>query len=67
MYVYFINTFHLQNVQGTDDQWPNNLADYIRHNDENLVKATEYLLHIYSGDILPCTSWLEFFDVIGKY
>lgn len=54
-----------KNVAGTDEQWPSNLADYIRHNDEALMKASERLLGIYTDELLPCTSFAEFCDVAG--
>ncbi|XP_074029001.1 E3 ubiquitin-protein ligase-like protein poe [Leptinotarsa decemlineata] len=54
-----------KNASGADDQWPNNLADYIRHNDEALMKSSEKLLGIYTEELLPCTSFPEFCDVAG--
>lgn len=55
-----------QNVCGTDEQWPSNLADYIRHSDELLLKASERLLSVYTDEYLPCSSFPEFCDVAGK-
>ncbi|KAI4460353.1 e3 ubiquitin-protein ligase ubr4 [Holotrichia oblita] len=55
-----------KNVTGADEQWPSNLADYIRHNDEALMKASERLLGIYMDELLPCTSFAEFCDVAGE-
>ncbi|KAJ9575317.1 hypothetical protein L9F63_025733, partial [Diploptera punctata] len=40
----YTNYFKKVNVN-SDDQWPSILADYIRHNDEALLKASERLLH----------------------
>jgi hypothetical protein len=57
----------LQNVTGSEEQWSTNLADYIRHNDEALMKASEKLLAAYTEELLPCTSFLEFCDVTGIY
>ncbi|CAH0559665.1 unnamed protein product [Brassicogethes aeneus] len=54
-----------KNVSGAEDQWPNNLADYIRHNDEALMKSSEKLLSTYTEELLPCTSFAEFCDVAG--
>ncbi|KAB0801611.1 hypothetical protein PPYR_03797 [Photinus pyralis] len=54
-----------KNISGTDEQWSNNLADYIRHNDEALLKASERLLGFYTDELLPCTSFSEFCDVMG--
>ena len=49
----------------SDDQWPSTLADYIRHNDEALMKASERLLATYREELLPCSSFEEFCDVTG--
>lgn len=56
----------MQNVTGSDEQWSSNLADYIRHNDEALLKASEKLLSVYTDELLPCTSFSEFCDVTGN-
>lgn len=53
-------------MSGPDEQWPNNLADYIRHNDEALMKSSEKLLSYYTEELLPCTSFPEFCDVTGN-
>lgn len=62
-----IYNYFFKNVNGSDEQWPNNLADYIRHNDEALMKASEKLLSAYTDEFLPCTSFSEFCDVAGKF
>ncbi|XP_031787712.1 protein purity of essence isoform X2 [Nasonia vitripennis] len=49
----------------TDDQWPAVLAEYIRHNDEALLKASEKILAAYRDELLPCASFDEFCDVAG--
>ncbi|KAJ8682718.1 hypothetical protein QAD02_018510 [Eretmocerus hayati] len=49
----------------TDDQWPTVLAEYIRHNDEVLLKASEKVLAAYRDELLPCASFEEFCDVAG--
>lgn len=46
-----------------DDLWPSVLADYIRHNDEALVKASERLMATYREELLPCATFDEFCDV----
>jgi len=48
-----------------EDQWPSVLADYIRHNDEALLKASEKIMAAYSEELLPCTCFGEFCDVVG--
>lgn len=52
-------------MTGTDEQWPSCLADYIRHSDEALLKASEKLLSLYTDEYLPCSSFSEFCDVAG--
>ncbi|XP_017783583.1 PREDICTED: E3 ubiquitin-protein ligase UBR4 [Nicrophorus vespilloides] len=52
-------------VSGPDDLWPTTLADFIRHNDEALLKGSERLLGMYIEELLPCASFSEFCDVAG--
>lgn len=49
----------------SDDQWPAVLAEYVRHNDEALLKASEKILAAYRDELLPCASFDEFCDVAG--
>lgn len=51
----------------SEDQWPSQLADYIRHNDEAMLKASDRLLACYREELLPCTSFEEFCDILGLY
>ena len=51
---------------GSEEQWPTALADYIRHNDESLLKSSERLMATYCDELLPCASLDEFCDVLGK-
>ncbi|KAF7280363.1 hypothetical protein GWI33_006135 [Rhynchophorus ferrugineus] len=60
-----IYKYFFKDVEGEFEQWPNNLADYIRHNDEALMKNSEKLLNYYTDELLPCTSFGEFCDVVG--
>ena len=39
------------------------LADYIRHNDQQLLENAEQLLQYYEQDILPCSTFNEFCDL----
>ncbi|XP_035739496.1 protein purity of essence-like isoform X1 [Vespa mandarinia] len=48
-----------------DEKWPSILAEYIRHNDEAMLKASERVLATYRNELLPCASFEEFFDVLG--
>lgn len=48
-----------------EQQWPLVLAEYIRHNDEAMLKATERVLAFYRDELLPCTTFPEFCDVVG--
>ncbi|XP_044730066.1 E3 ubiquitin-protein ligase UBR4 isoform X3 [Chrysoperla carnea] len=57
------NNFFKKVVCGSDEQWPSVLADYIRYNDESLLKASERLLANYREELLPCASFMEFCDV----
>ena len=50
----------------SDAQWSAVLAEYIRHNDEALLKASEKVLAAYRDELLPCASFDEFCDVVGE-
>ncbi|XP_011335506.2 E3 ubiquitin-protein ligase UBR4 isoform X2 [Ooceraea biroi] len=60
----YANFFKKVNVL-SDDQWPSVLAEYIRHNDEAMLKASERVLASYRDELLPCTSFDEFCDIVG--
>lgn len=62
-----IYRYFFKYVSGPDDQWSSNLADYIRHNDEVLLKGSERLLGYYVDELLPCASFAEFCDVCGEF
>ncbi|XP_046612558.1 E3 ubiquitin-protein ligase UBR4 isoform X2 [Neodiprion virginianus] len=49
----------------SDDQWPATLAEYIRHNDEAMLKASDRILTTYRFELLPCASFDEFCDIVG--
>ncbi|RZF37948.1 hypothetical protein LSTR_LSTR005448 [Laodelphax striatellus] len=59
-----IYRYHFKKVAvASEDQWTTALADYIRHNDEALMKASEKLMSFYSSELLPSASFEEFCDV----
>ncbi|XP_050533339.1 E3 ubiquitin-protein ligase UBR4 [Daktulosphaira vitifoliae] len=67
MFFAIINTmydYYFKNVEVSESKnWPTSLADYIRHNDENLLKLSEKMMTTFSEDFLPCTSFEEYCDV----
>jgi len=48
-----------------DAEWPTSLADWIRHNDDNLLKSSAKILSIFQDDLYPATSVEEIIDVCG--
>ncbi|KAG8034304.1 hypothetical protein G9C98_007380 [Cotesia typhae] len=48
-------------------QWSTALADYIRGNDEIMIKASEHVLAKYRDELLPCSSFNEFCDIVDLY
>lgn len=61
--------WHRQNVSvgDIDSDWPGVVAEYIRHNDEAVLRAiTDKLLSAYQNDFLTCGSFDEFCDVAGN-
>lgn len=59
--------YYLQTVEVTESKsWSVSLADYIRHNDEMLLKSSEMMMNALSVDFLPCTSFEELCDAASK-
>ncbi|KAH8249088.1 hypothetical protein KR032_005683 [Drosophila birchii] len=48
-----------------EDDWPISLFDYLRKNDEAMLKSTDNILKTLTDEFLPCTSFGEFCDVAG--
>lgn len=48
------------------EDWPISLFDYIRRNDEAMLKSADSILETFTDEHLPCTSFAEFCDVAGK-
>lgn len=49
-----------------EEDWPISLFDFIRRNDETMIKSSDEILTAFSEEYLPCTSFAEFCDVAGK-
>lgn len=49
-----------------EEDWPISLFDYIRRNDEAMLKATDKILETFTEQYLPCADFTEFCDVAGK-
>ena len=41
------------------------MAEYIRNNDQPLMESADKLLNFYEEEVLPCTSFTEFCDVLS--
>ncbi|KAH8412923.1 hypothetical protein KR009_006805 [Drosophila setifemur] len=46
-----------------EEDWPISLFDYLRKNDEAMLKMTDNILQTLTEEFLPCTSFVEFCDV----
>lgn len=58
--------YYLQTVEVSESKsWSVSLADFIRHNDETLLKSSEMMMNALSVDFLPCTSFEELCDAAG--
>lgn len=60
----------LQGIAKEDDwslEWSLTLAEYIRNNDQPLMEAGDKLLDFFQEEVLPCTSFSEFCDVMSLY
>lgn len=47
------------------EDWPISLFDFIRRNDEAMLKSADSILETFTDEHLPCTSFDEFCDVAG--
>lgn len=47
--------------------WAISLFNYIRKNDEAMLKLTDSILTVFTNDFLQCTTFNEFCDVAGKW
>lgn len=63
IYRYFFRTV----TTPKDEDWPISLFDYVRRNDESMLKSADSVLEMFSDEYLPCTSFGEFCDVAGKF
>ncbi len=61
----YLVMFNKVTVGSTEAEWSANLADWIRHNDDALLKASGKLLSTFQDDLLPATSVDEIVDVCG--
>lgn len=53
-------------VISKDEDWSVSLFNYIRKNDESMLKSAVTVLENFREEYLPCTSFVEFCDVAGK-
>lgn len=58
------NIFFKRVVVTSNEDWPVTLAEYIRHNDQPLLEASDRVLCHYEESLLPCQSFAEFCDVL---
>jgi hypothetical protein len=56
----------IQDVTGTGE-WSSILADYIRKNDEPLVKSTSTLLGMYQQKLVAATDLSQIIDALGIF
>uniref|UniRef100_A0A1I8NYS2 UBR-type domain-containing protein n=1 Tax=Stomoxys calcitrans TaxID=35570 RepID=A0A1I8NYS2_STOCA len=50
-----------------EEDWSISLFNYIRKNDETMLKHTDSILETFTDDFLPCASFEEFCDVAGLF
>lgn len=54
-------------VNPKDEDWAVSLFNYIRKNDEAMLKSAVTVLEIFREEFMPCTSFAEFCDVAGEF
>ncbi|XP_008551349.1 E3 ubiquitin-protein ligase UBR4 isoform X1 [Microplitis demolitor] len=67
IYANFFKDANLSAKITSYQQWSTTLADYIRENDEAMLKASERVLATYRDDLLLCNSFNEFCDIVGLH
>ena len=58
-------SFSFSSSNASASEWSSALADWIRHNDDALLKSSSKLLTSFQEDLLPATSVDEIADVCG--
>ncbi|XP_023302423.2 protein purity of essence [Lucilia cuprina] len=61
------NTLFKSVATPKEEDWSISLFNYIRKNDETMLKHTDSILETFTDDFLPCTSFEEFCDVAGLF
>jgi E3 ubiquitin-protein ligase UBR4 len=57
-----------QNVESdTFQDWSVSLSDFIRNNDQSLMDSADKILSFYEEEVLPCSSFAEFCDVLSLH
>jgi E3 ubiquitin-protein ligase UBR4 len=54
-------------VNPKDEEWPVSIFNYIRRNDEAMMKSATSTLDTFRDEFLPCASFAEFCDVAGEF
>lgn len=54
-------------VNPKDEEWPVSIFNYIRRNDEAMMKSATSTLDTFRDEFIPCTSFVEFCDVAGNF
>jgi E3 ubiquitin-protein ligase UBR4 len=62
--IHGLYTIVFKDVSGSGE-WPSILADYIRKNDEPLVKSTTALLNLYQQKLLTAQTIPQFLEILG--
>lgn len=61
----YVQMFNNVSVGSNASEWSTLLADWIRHNDDVLLKSSSRVLSTFQDDLLPATSVDEIVDVCG--
>lgn len=64
IYFYFFRTTV---TTPKEEDWPISLFDYIRRNDEAMMKSSDSILATFTDEYLPCSTFAEFCDVAGNF
>lgn len=58
--------FETVKIDDSENDWPMKVFNYIRNNDNNLLKTSQRIITTMKEDLLPCASFEEFCDITGS-
>jgi len=67
MFFHLVDQFHhiCKDKLAKEEEWPQAMSNFLRNNDDAILKEADKVLKTFEEEILPCESFGEFCDVQG--